>query len=139
MHRNFRTIFITIIIFISLIFSRDINRQRSTNQFIIKKDIPKDIPTFKIKTKMKLVDLIYDSNLVNSKSEVKRLIIQGAIKIDDVKVDDINLTLEPKEQVIKCGKRKFLKIINHYNFFLKEILQYLNRALYLYQMMIIFP
>ena len=45
------------------------------------------------------------------KTPEERLDIRGAIKIDDVKVSDINLTLEVKEQVIKCGKRKFLKIV----------------------------
>ena len=49
--------------------------------------------------------------MVASNGEAKRLIKQGAVKIDDVKVSDMNLILEVKEQIIKCGKRKFLKIV----------------------------
>jgi len=86
--------------------------QINFDKIFIKKDIPKDIPTFKIKTKMKLVDVIYDSNLVNSKSEVKRLIIQGAIKIDDEIINDIHYEISNKNKsIIKVGKRRFLKTI----------------------------
>ena len=45
--------------------------------------------------------------------EAKRLVLkQGAVKIDDdLKVTDFNTMLQVKRQVIKCGKRKFLKIV----------------------------
>ena len=59
----------------------------------------------------RLLDVLSKNSMVESNGEAKRLIKQGAIKINDVKVTDINLTLEVKEQVIKCGKRKFLKIV----------------------------
>ena len=45
---------------------------------------------------MKLVDVIYDSNLVNSKSEVKGLIKQGAVKIDDNIINDIHYEISNK-------------------------------------------
>ena len=58
-----------------------------------------------------MMEVLSKNNIVASNGEAKRLIKQGAIKIDDVKVTDMNLVLEVGEQVIKCGKRKFLKII----------------------------
>ena len=61
----------------------------------------------------KIVDVIHNSNLVNSKSEIKRLIKQGAVKINEETVSDIQLTIDStKEVVVKIGKRKFLKIIS---------------------------
>ena len=83
------------------------------DKIFIKKDIPDDIPTYKMSMSEKIVDVIHNSNLVNSKSEIKRLIKQGAVKINEETVSDIQLTIDStKEVVVKIGKRKFLKIIS---------------------------
>ena len=83
------------------------------DKIFIKKDIPDDIPTYKMSKAEKIVDVIHNSNLVNSKSEIKRLIKQGAVKINEETVSDIQLTIDStKEVVVKIGKRKFLKIIS---------------------------
>ena len=61
---------------------------------------------------MKLIDFLTDQEIVNSKSECKRLIKQSAIKINDDIVCDINLMVEPNLNItIKVGKRKFIKIV----------------------------
>ena len=83
------------------------------DKIFIKKDIPDDIPIYKMSMSEKIVDVIHNSNLVNSKSEIKRLIKQGAVKINEETVSDIQLTIDStKEVVVKIGKRKFLKIIS---------------------------
>ncbi len=83
------------------------------DKIFIKKDIPDDIPTYSISKPEKIVDVIYDSNLVNSKSEIKRLIKQGAVKVADVSISDIQYTVDNSEDVVvKVGKRKFIKIIS---------------------------
>ena len=83
------------------------------DKIFIKKDIPDDIPIYKISMSEKIVDVIHNSNLVNSKSEIKRLIKQGAVKINEETVSDIQLTIDStKEVVVKIGKRKFIKIIS---------------------------
>ena len=48
-----------------------------------------------------------ESNVSKESNISKKFVI----KINDVKVKDLNLTLDLKEQIIKCGKRKFLKIV----------------------------
>ena len=70
-----------------------------------------NIDEYKMLESERLLDVLSKNNMVASNGEAKRLIKQGAVKIDDVKVSDMHLTLEVKEQVIKCGKRKFLKIV----------------------------
>ena len=46
-----------------------------------------------------------------SKSEIKRLFKQSAVKIDGEKVTDINsVTVIPKGTIIQIGKGKFYKI-----------------------------
>lgn len=52
-----------------------------------------------------------------SKNEAKRLIQEGAIKIDGVVIKDINFILDfskKKEYIIQRGKRYFLKVIYKY-------------------------
>ena len=73
---------------------------------------PKDIDTVNVsKEDFDLISTVVDKGLVSSKSEFRRLLLQGGIKINDKKI-----TLEkdvPKEGeiVVQVGKKKFMKII----------------------------
>ena len=78
----------------------------------INKSIPKNIPEFAIPGTLKLVDCIFNSSILQSKSEIKRLIKQGGVRIDDEQIMDIHFVINKKEhKIIKIGKRKFLKIV----------------------------
>lgn len=58
-----------------------------------------------------IADLLTLTNLAPSKKEARRLIQQGAVSIDGEKIIDAmaNINLE-KPILIKCGKKKFLKV-----------------------------
>jgi tyrosyl-tRNA synthetase len=61
-----------------------------------------------------LVDLLAATrNQFDSKGEIRRLIKQGAVKIDGVRFTDPNGKLgKPKgEVVVQCGKRKFFRVV----------------------------
>jgi tyrosyl-tRNA synthetase len=61
----------------------------------------------------KIIDVLIQTNLVESKGEAKRLIQQGGVKIDGEKVSDAGSELEisqDKTLIFQVGKRKFLKI-----------------------------
>ncbi|MEW6103003.1 MAG: tyrosine--tRNA ligase [bacterium] len=77
-----------------------------------RKEIPGDILEYKIDKASLLVDIIYQSGLSNSKSEARRLILQGGVNISEKKIKDLNFQLEiPKQPIIlKVGKRGFLKV-----------------------------
>jgi len=79
-----------------------------------KREIPTDIPVVYVKKgKYGLVDLLFEQKLVSSKSEAKRLLSQGGIKIDSKKAEDVNLILDLENQdeiLIQIGKLKFVKI-----------------------------
>ena len=61
---------------------------------------------------IKIIDALISHNLVSSKSEAKRLIEGGGIKIDDSTVNDFNTVLNNKNdnQVLKIGKKKLFKL-----------------------------
>jgi len=89
--------------------------QQAKKEFIKvfrKKEIPKNIPTFfSPKTSYPILDLLLYLHLAKSKSEAKRLIKQGGVKINKVVVKDPKKVVEVKEgMVIQVGKRKFAKL-----------------------------
>ena len=79
------------------------------DEVIVNKSIPDDIPEFQIEHETSLVDAVFLSKVVASKSEVRRLVKQGAVSVDGKKIDDASFSLR-SGQVIKIGKRRFLKI-----------------------------
>ena len=79
------------------------------DEVIVNKSIPDDIPEFQIESETSLVDAVFLSKIVASKSEVRRLVKQGAVSVDGKKIDDATFSLR-SGQVIKIGKRRFLKI-----------------------------
>ena len=72
------------------------------------KEVPTDIPQVKAKKGTRLLDLIVDEKLTASKSDARRLIEQGAVKLDDKVIDSLEATVAAG--VLKVGKRKFVKI-----------------------------
>ena len=87
------------------------NAEQQFDQLFIKKGVPDDIPEFTLSESMRLIDIMVSNDMVSSNGEGKRMVKQGAVKIDDVKIDDAFLSIDPgKEKIIKVGKRRFLKI-----------------------------
>lgn len=76
------------------------------------KKAPKDIPTVTLTNKKTLTTLLFESHLVASRSEARRLIQQNAVKIiDGIRLIDPEIILDRSYsgKVIKIGKRRFLK------------------------------
>jgi len=84
------------------------------DRIFIKKEIPDDIPEYSFESGKKdigIVDLIVQVKFASSKSEARRLVSQGGVSINGDKIDDINKIIAlGKEQILKVGKRKFIKI-----------------------------
>jgi len=91
--------------------------QETFDRIFKERKIPDRIPVLEIeknklagKTTINIVDILFLSGLVSSKSEAKRMLNQNAVKIDNNPVSDINLEIEPDGKIISVGKRKFKKI-----------------------------
>ena len=72
-----------------------------------------NIDEINFKIDSKLIDTLTSNSTVSSKSEAKRLIEGGGMKIDDDQIKDINLTIDKSynEKILKIGKKKYFKII----------------------------
>ena len=82
------------------------------NNVVVKKGIPDDMPTYVLESDRLVVNVIAESGILKSKSEARRMITQGAVQLDGVLVDNIQAIVLPgAKQVLKVGKRRFLRII----------------------------
>jgi len=75
-----------------------------------KKEIPTNIPEIKIKEKeINILDLLVKTKMASSKSEAKRLVEQGGIKIDNkVKKDWKEKIMTKHGSIVQVGKRNLL-------------------------------
>src|SRR6056297_2956091 len=82
-----------------------------------KGNLPEDIPVIEIaesdleEGELWIVKLVAATGLVDSNSQARRMIKQGAVTIDDKKYEKINLDIKVEdEMIIQIGKRRFAKI-----------------------------
>lgn len=84
------------------------------NRVFRDKKLPLNIPKISIKKKKcdKIYNLLVEFKLVDSKSEARRLIEQGGVKIDEAEITDREAEIcLYNGMVIQVGKRKFVKIV----------------------------
>ncbi len=91
------------------------NAQETFKKVVQDKEVPDDIQEVKkqdLEKTLQLKELLVKTGLVNSNSEAKRLIMEGAVEIDGIKETDPNKTISlEKASLIKAGKRKWIKLI----------------------------
>jgi len=78
------------------------------------KGTPDEIPVFELhwtEENLWLPQILKSSGLVSSTGEAMRLIKQGAVSIDEQKIDDPNKKIAKGNYLIKAGKRKFIRIV----------------------------
>lgn len=77
------------------------------------------MPTFEIeknKLSLNIVDLLVETKIITTKSEVRRLIKQGGLSINDKKVEDFNLVLSEGDFIdgtvlIRRGKKTYNQLV----------------------------
>ncbi len=77
-------------------------------------EAPSDAPAFVLSEAAPIIDLLVASDMVKSKSDARRLIQQGGVRLDGAPVEDIDLLVEPPsngERVLQVGKRRFVRLI----------------------------
>ena len=76
-----------------------------------KKDIPDNIPEIESESNIltNLIPILVQNNIISSKSEFKRLIVQGGVRVNQEKLNDMDFKLSNND-VIKIGKKKFIRV-----------------------------
>jgi tyrosyl-tRNA synthetase len=90
------------------------NAEDNFIQTFQKREIPSEVPKFNVRKGANIVNVLVESKLVKSKSEARRAISQGSIKINGKKVSEseIDNPLDISEKtIVQKGKRYFLELI----------------------------
>lgn len=79
--------------------------------------LPTDIPEVAVDLsayengEANIVNLAFDLKLADSKGDARRMVQQGAVKVNEEKVDDIHQSVKLTDgMVVQVGKRKFAKV-----------------------------
>jgi tyrosyl-tRNA synthetase len=74
--------------------------------------LPEDMPTLALTGPTNVVDIIHSAGFAPSKSQARRLVQQGAVKLDGERIDSIEAEIEVKDEsiILQVGKRRFLKL-----------------------------
>ena len=78
-----------------------------------KRELPSEMPIHRPSASdLNIVDLLVATDLAKSKSEARRLIQQGGVKLDGEKVSSIELMVSVKDgMILQVGKRRFARLI----------------------------
>jgi len=71
--------------------------------------VPEEMEEFKVEGSKKIVDVLIESGLVESKSEARRLIAGKGVVLDDEVIEDWDTEVS-SGKVLKVGKHRFIKI-----------------------------
>jgi len=75
------------------------------------RELPEEMPTHALAGPVRVVDVIFAAGFARSKSDARRLIQQGAVKLDGQPVSNVEAKIEPEtEHVLQVGKRHFLRL-----------------------------
>jgi len=80
------------------------------DQVFAANQLPSDLPEFTMEEGIWICKALVDAGLEPSTSQARRDIKQNAVSIDQQKIGDEKLNLEPGEYVLQVGKRKFAKV-----------------------------
>lgn len=104
---------------VELFHSRE-DAQRAEENFVkvfSKRELPEDAEeldatSFAIDGKVEIVKFLISNGIVSSNSEVKRLVQQGAIKVNQQKVANFKEPVKINNgDILRIGKKKFFKIV----------------------------
>ena len=91
--------------------------ERAFDKLFREKQLPEAIEEIRLARtllsdgKIDIVSLLKETGLTESKSEARRLVEQGGVKVNEARVSDLEarISLE-KPVVVQCGKRKFARV-----------------------------
>ena len=74
--------------------------------------LPEDMPTLTLEGPTNVVDIIHAAGFAPSKSQARRLVQQGAVKLDGERIESIEAEIEVREEerILQVGKRRFVRL-----------------------------
>ena len=76
-----------------------------------KKEVPEDIPEVAVEAVFNPIDLLVDVGAASSRSEAKRLIMGGGVKLDGEVIRDFSDCRIQGPSILRVGKRRFYRLV----------------------------
>ncbi len=76
------------------------------------RELPTELPTFTLAQPMPIIDLLVAANLAASRSDARRLVQQGGVKLNDAVIDKVDAVIPANQAVLRVGRRKFVRLVN---------------------------
>jgi tyrosyl-tRNA synthetase len=77
-----------------------------------RRELPPDMPVLAVDQPTNVVDLLAAAGLTRSKSEARRLIQQGGVRLDGEKVSSIEVEVAvTDERILQVGRRRFVRLM----------------------------
>lgn len=73
-------------------------------------ELPKEMPEFPIGEPMAIPELLVAAGMCQSKSQGRRLVQQGGVKIDGQPVESVDEIVAPGDMVLQVGRRRFVHL-----------------------------
>lgn len=101
---------------VTMFHSKKAAEEASKNFDALFKDhaAPENMPKIKVLKHTNIIEFLVDAKMASSKTEARRLIGEGAIKLDGVRVDSTDQDIFGTKEgvVVQRGKRRFIKVVN---------------------------
>lgn len=72
--------------------------------------LPSEMPTLVLDGPTALVDVMLQAGMVSSKSQARRLVDQGGVRLDGEVVADVDAVVVAQGQVLQVGKRRYTRL-----------------------------
>lgn len=98
---------------VTILYNREEAEKAKQNFVSIfqKREMPEDLPEIQVKTGETILDIVSKTKVYNSNSEIKRAIMQGAIRINDEKIKDFKDIVDCEDgAILRVGKKSYFKI-----------------------------
>src|SRR5258707_709735 len=77
----------------------------------LRAEVPQDVPVFRIAEELWICELLKQLGFAASTNEARRLVGQGAVRVDRQTVSDINFHFVPgQHRILEVGKRRVARI-----------------------------
>ncbi len=75
-------------------------------------ELPAEMPELRLLMPTSVLNILTNAGLAPTRSEVRRLVQQGGVKLDGERVDDSALVVAPTgEHILQVGRRKFVRLL----------------------------
>ena len=86
---------------------------KRTSEEVFSGKMSVNMPTIEVsESEYNILDLLVCTKLCTSKSEARRMVEQGGVKINNEKIEDVNFVVVIDSTIVQKGKKNIIRVVN---------------------------